>query len=49
MSAALFGHVGASNAHGNADIGALEGRSVIDAIAGHGDDVPLLPAEPGRS
>ena len=38
----LFGNIGASNAHGNADIGALESRSVIDAVAGHGDDVALL-------
>lgn len=29
----VFGHVGAGFAHGNADVGAFEGRRVVDAIA----------------
>ncbi len=32
-----FGHVGAGDAHRDADIGPLDGRRVIDAIASHGD------------
>ena len=31
----------ASEAHGYTDIGALQGRRVIDAVARHGDHVPL--------
>jgi hypothetical protein len=41
MSAALFGHVGAGDPHGDADIGALERGRVVDAVSGHGDDVAL--------
>ncbi len=32
-----FGYIGAGDAHRDADIGALDRRGVIDAIAGHGD------------
>ena len=33
------GHVGACDAHGDADVGLLERRRVVDAVSGHGDDV----------
>jgi hypothetical protein len=36
---AFLGHIGAGDAHGHADIGALDGRCVVDAVAGHGDDL----------
>ena len=32
----LLGHIGAGDAHGHADIGALDGGRVVDAVAGHG-------------
>ena len=32
----LFGHVRAGDAHRHADIGALDRRGVVDAVAGHG-------------
>src|SRR5258708_692146 len=35
------GDVGAGT-HGDADMGGGESRSVIDAVAGHGDDAPFL-------
>ena len=35
----LAGHVRADSAHRHADVGALERRRVVDAVAGHGDDV----------
>ena len=38
----LLGHLRAGPAHRHADVGALESRSVVDAVPGHGDDVPLL-------
>ena len=34
--------LGAGDAHGDADVGLLEGRRVVHAVAGHGDDVALL-------
>ena len=39
MSAASFGHVGAGDAHRDADVGLLERGRVVHAVAGHGDDV----------
>ncbi len=38
-----FGHVCAGNAHGHANVRRLEGRSVVDAVAGHGNDMPFGP------
>ena len=35
----LLGHVGAGDAHGHADVGPLERRRVVDAVAGHRHDV----------
>ena len=29
--------------HGDADVGGLDGRSVVHAVTGHGDDLALLP------
>ena len=37
----LLGDLGAGDAHRDADVGALERRRVVDAVAGHPDDVPL--------
>ena len=34
--------VGAAPAHGHADIGALQGGSVVHAVAGHRHEFPLL-------
>ena len=36
-----LGDVGAGDAHGDADVGSLEGRGVVDAVSGHGDDVSV--------
>ncbi|MPM78668.1 hypothetical protein SDC9_125679 [bioreactor metagenome] len=39
-----LGHVCARDAHGAADVGHLQGGRVVDAVAGHGDDLArLLP------
>ena len=38
MSDASLRHVGAGDAHGDADIGRLHGRRVVHAVAGHGHD-----------
>src|SRR5262249_62122109 len=38
----FLGDLGAGDAHGDADVGPLEGRGVIDAITGHRDDLALL-------
>ena len=35
-------HLGAGDAHGHADVGLLERRRVVHAVAGHRDDVALL-------
>src|SRR5215813_2723852 len=40
MLALLHGNVGAG-AHGNADVGRGGCRSIVNAIARHGDDLPL--------
>src|SRR5690606_33533327 len=37
----FFGDVGAGDAHGYADVGLLERRGVVDAVAGHGDNVAV--------
>ena len=37
----LLGDVGAGDAHGDADVGGLERGRVVDAVAGHGDDMAL--------
>ena len=37
----LTRHVGAALAHGHANVGALEGRGIVHAIAGHGDNFAL--------
>ena len=36
----LFGHVGAGDAHGHADVGPLERWRIVDAVAGHRHHVP---------
>jgi hypothetical protein len=36
----LAGDFGASFAHGDADVGAVQGGAVVDAVAGHRDDLP---------
>ena len=38
----LLGDLRAGDAHGDADVGLLERRRVVHAVAGHGDDVALL-------
>ena len=35
----VLGHVGAGDAHGDPDVGLLERRGVVDAVAGHGHDL----------
>ncbi len=35
----LPGDLGAARAHGHADVGAAQGGAVVDAVAGHGDDL----------
>ena len=37
----LLGHVRALDAHGEADVGALERRTVVGAVAGDGDHLPV--------
>ena len=37
-----LGDFGAGDAHGHADVGFLQRRGIVDAIAGHGHDVLLL-------
>src|SRR5450830_188220 len=37
----LAGDVGSSFAHGDADMGILQGWRVVDAVAGHGDDLTV--------
>ena len=37
----LLGDLGAGDAHGDADVGLLERRRVVHAVAGHGHDVAL--------
>ncbi len=44
----LLGHLAAA-AHGDADVGLLEGGGVVDGVAGHGDDQALLLHEPGQA
>ena len=41
----VLGDVGTGDAHAHADVGALDGRGVVHAVAGHGDD--LVAALPG--
>jgi hypothetical protein len=38
----FLGNVGAGDAHGHADVGLLERRRVVDAVAGHGHDVAAV-------
>ncbi len=38
----FLGHVGAGNAHGDADIGDFQGRCIVYAVTGDGDDLALL-------
>ena len=37
----LLGHVGSGDAHGNADIGTLQRRRIVDAVAGHRHDMVI--------
>jgi len=37
----LFGDIGSSYPHGDADLCRLEGRSIVDPVSGHGYDMPL--------
>ena len=39
MVGGLAGDVGAGEAHGDADVGLLQRRRVVDAVAGDGDDL----------
>ena len=40
----LPGDLGAAVAHGDADVGSVQGRPVVHPVAGHGDDrAPVLP------
>ena len=39
----LASDVGAALAHGDADVGGLERGRVVDAVAGHGDDLARRP------
>ena len=41
----LLGDLGAGDAHGDADVGRLEGRRVVHAVAGHRDDMALAPQD----
>ena len=41
MSAGVLGDVGARDAHRHADVGLLERRRVVDAVAGHRHDVAV--------
>ena len=43
----LAGDVGARAAHGDADVGLVQGRAVVDAVAGHRHDVAAGVAGPG--
>ena len=43
----LAGDLGAAFAHGHADVGAVQGRAVVDAVAGHRDDVAARRGGPG--
>ena len=45
----LLRHVGAGDAHRDADVGRLQRRRVVDAVAGHGDDVARRPGARRRS
>ena len=36
----VTGHLRALVPHGDADVGGLQGRCVVDAVTGHADDVP---------
>ena len=38
----FLGHVGTAHAHGDADVGGLQRRRVVHAVAGHGDDLALF-------
>jgi hypothetical protein len=39
-SGCLAGYFGAAPAHGDADVGGVQGGAVVDAVAGHRDDLP---------
>ena len=43
----LAGDLGAALAHGHADVGAVQGGAVVDAVAGHRDDVAGGRGGPG--
>ena len=38
----VLGDLGPGDPHGDADVGPRQRRCVVDTVAGHGDDVPLL-------
>jgi hypothetical protein len=40
--AGFFADIGAGDAHGDADIRLLQGRGIVDPIAGHGDNWPCF-------
>ena len=40
MSSRFLGDIRSRDAHGNADIRPLQGRGIIHAVAGHGDELP---------
>ena len=37
----FLGHLGPGDAHGHADVGGLQRRRVVDAVAGHRHDLAL--------
>ena len=45
----LLGDLGAGDAHGHADVGGLQRRGVVDAVAGHRDHVALLLEQPDQA
>ena len=45
----LLGDLGPLDAHGDADVGLLQGRGVVHPVAGHGHHLAPRPAGPRRS
>ena len=45
----FFGDLGAGDAHGDPDVGRLEGGGVIDPVPGHGDHVAALFEQPDQA
>src|SRR4029450_13014882 len=45
----FLGRLGAGDAHGDADVGRLEGGGVVDPVPGHGDHVPGPLEQPDQA